>query len=459
MSYSDFIARLSGIVWGPYLIFLLLGAGLLLTVRLGFPQITKFCLVYRLTINHFKKEKITENRKGEGEISSFQALATALSSTVGVGNIAGVATAIFIGGPGAIFWMWISALLGMATKFSEITLAMKYREKDDAGIWRGGAMYIWKNALHVPILGAFFALSIAFVAYVNCNMVQSNTAALALQEYGISTLVTGFILAILTALVIFGGIKRLGRVSEILVPIMSGLYIIGTLVILIVYIADIPAAIKLIFSSAFGGHQAAGGFAGATVASAVRFGISRGVFSNEAGCGSAPIAHAAAKVQHPAEQGLYGIMEVFVDTIIIGTCTALAIIITGAWTSGANGAILAVKAFESVFGPLGALFVTVAIVLFAVSTLLGWSWYGETATVYLFGKKMIFPYRVLWVALTVLGAVSSLTPLWLTADLGLGLAILTSISALLILNGDIVNTTKEYFKSPEFEELKKDAYK
>jgi len=384
--------------------------------------------------------------EGDGEISSIQALATALSSTVGVGNIAGVATAISIGGPGAMLWMWISAIFGMATKFGEITLAMKYREKDDGGIMRGGAMYIWKNAMNMPLLGTFFAGTIVFVAYVNTNMVQANTAALSLQEYGIPTFVSGIIMAVITALVIFGGIKRLGKVTVTLVPIMAGIYFLGTIIILLVHIADIPAAIALIFKSAFGGQQAIGGFAGATVAAAVRFGVARGVFSNEAGCGSSPIAHAAAKVKHPVEQGLYGIMEVFMDTFIIGSSTAIAIIITGAWKSGESGAVLTAMAFGEVFGPFGKAIVTIAVVLFAISTLLGWSWYGETASSYLFGKKIITPYRILWVILPVVGAISALKPLWLTADVALALAILTSLTALLILNGQVAKTTKEYFE-------------
>lgn len=456
MTYSDIINSISAIVWGPYMIWLLVGTGVFITIRTGFIQFTKLGLVTRLMFSRFRKN---DESYGEGEISSVQALMTALSSTVGVGNIAGVATAIFMGGPGAIFWMWVSAIFGMATKYGEITLALKYREKDDSGTWRGGAMYIWKNALHVPFMGAFFALAIVFVAYVNCNMVQANAAADALKGYGVEPLWTGVAIAVATALVIFGGIRRLGKISEILVPIMAGIYIIGTLVIVALHIADVPAAFSLIFNSAFNGHAAAGGFAGAAMAAAVRFGVARGCFSNEAGCGSAPIAHAAARVKHPAEQGLYGIMEVFIDTIIICTCTALAILLTGAWTSGANGAALSIRAFEIVFGGAGKLIVSVSVVLFAVSTILGWSWYGESALAYLAGSKLIIPYRIVWVGCCVVGAVSSLVPLWLTADLGLGLAILASLTCLLILSGDIAKTTKEYFASPEYQALLKSLRK
>ncbi|MQL51705.1 amino acid carrier protein [Desulfofundulus thermobenzoicus] len=442
MTYTDIITKLSGIVWGPYLIVLLIGTGVLFTIRTGFIQFTKFGLVARMTIKNFTKK---QDGKGEGEISSIQALFTALASTVGIGSIAGVATAIAIGGPGAMLWMWISALVGMATKFSEITLAMNHREKDEAGIVRGGAMYIWKNALKKPFIGAFFAAGIVFVAYVNCNMVQVNTAAQALQEYGVPTIVTGVILAAITALVVFGGIKRLGKVSEVLVLVTKGLYILCALAILIVNIPEIPAALALIVKSAFGGQQAVGGFAGASVAAAVRYGVARGVFSNEAGCGTAPIAHAAAKVKHPVEQGLYGIMEVFLTTFVVGTCTALAIVITGAWQSGKDGAVLTATAFGHVFGPIGNIIVTLSVVLFAYATLLGWSWYGETAASYLFGKKVIIPYRILWVAFVIVGAISSLKALWLTADFGLGLIVLANVVALLLMNGEVARLTNEFF--------------
>jgi len=451
MTYAAIINKLSALIWGQYMIWLLVGTGLLLTIRLRFTQFTKLGLALRLTR---AKMKSREKGKGEGEISSFQALSTALSSTVGVGNIAGVATAIAIGGPGAMFWMWIAALVGMATKFGEVTLAMAYREKDDSGTWRGGAMYIWKKAFNLPVMGFLFALAMLLVAYVNCNMVQSNTAALSLAEYGIPPIATGIGFAFLTSLVIFGGIKRLGKVTSILVPIMSGFYIIGSVIILVIYVKEIPSAISLIFSSAFGGHQAVGGFAGATMAQAMRYGIARGVFSNEAGCGSAPIAHSAAIVKHPAEQGLYGIIEVFLDTIIIGTATAIAIIVTGTWSSGADGAVLAIKAFETVFGPTGGLFITISVLLFALSTVLGWSWYGETSAAYLFGKKSIMPFRVLWIIFSILGALVALRTIWATADFALGLAVLTSLTALLLKNGEVVELAKKYFASDDFAELK-----
>lgn len=455
MTYTDIINNISGIIWGPYMIYLLVGTGVLLTVRLGFSQFSKLGLCLKLTLMKMRNQ---DSGKGEGEISSFQALATALSSTVGVGNIAGVATAIAIGGPGAMFWMWVAALVGMATKFGEVTLAMAYREKDDGGIMRGGAMYIWRKALNLPFMGFFFAVAMLFVAYVNCNMVQTNTAALSLAEYGISPTVSGVVMAIVVALVIFGGIKRLGKVTSLLVPFMSGLYILGSLVILVMYAKEIPAAFTMIFKGAFSPQPAVGGFAGATISQAIRFGVARGVFSNEAGCGSAPIAHCAAKVKHPAEQGLYGIVEVFLDTIVIGTATALAIILTGAWNSGADGAVLAIKAFETVFGSAGGLFITVAVILFAISTVLGWSWYGETSAAYLFGNKSILPFRILWIVLSAVGAKMALRPIWATADVALGLAVLTSLSALLILNGKVVKLAKEYFASDDFAELKSEVY-
>lgn len=457
MTYAAIINKLSGIIWGPYMIWLLVGTGLLLSVRLGFCQFTKLGLVLRLTLSKIRsKDKAAV---GEGEISSVQALATALSSTVGVGNIAGVATAIAIAGPGAMFWMWVAALVGMATKFGEVTLAMAYREKDDSGTWRGGAMYIWRKAFNCPFMGIFFALSMLLVAFVNCNMVQSNTAALSLAEYGVPPVVTGVVFAVLVSSVIFGGIKRLGKVTGFLVPVMSIIYILGSLVILVVYAAEIPAAFALIFKSAFGGHQAVGGFAGATMAQAVKFGIARGVFSNEAGCGSAPIAHCAAIVKHPAEQGLFGIVEVFLDTMVIGTATALAIIVTGTWSSGADGAVLAIKSFETVFGSMGGIFITISVLLFGFSTVIGWSWYGETSAAFLFGKKSILPYRILWIIFSLLGALVALRTIWATADFALGLAVLTSLSALLLMNGKVVALAKEYFASSDFAKVKADLKK
>lgn len=460
MDYEAIINQISAIIWGPYLIWLLVGTGVLLTIRLGFVQITNLLFSIKLVLHKMKNQKAGPG-EGEGEISSFQALATALSSTVGVGNIAGVATAIAIGGPGAMFWMWIAAIVGMATKFGEITLAMAYRERDSAGVMRGGAMYIWRKAMNLPVMGFLFALAMLLVAYVNCNMVQTNTAALSLAEYGVPPLVSGVVFAAIIGLVIFGGIKRIGRFTSMLVPIMSAFYILGSIIILVIYAKEIPGAFVLIFKGAFGGQAAVGGFAGATAAQAIRFGIARGVFSNEAGCGSAPIAHSAAKVKYAAEQGMYGIVEVFLDTVVIGTATALAIVVTGAWSSGADGAVLSIKAFESVFGSFGGIFIAISVILFALSTVIGWSWYGETAASYLFGKRMgqkfILPYRVIWIILSVVGAKMALRPIWATADVALGLAVLTSLTALLILNGKVVKLAKEYFASNEFVKLKKEV--
>lgn len=460
MSYLDFINRLSAILWGPYLIWLLVGTGIFLTLRLGFIQFTKLPLSIKLVIHDMRKRK-SSSSEGVGNISSFQALATALSSTVGVGNIAGVATAIAIGGPGAVFWMWMAAIVGMATKFGEVTLALAYREKDSTGLIRGGAMYVWRKALNFPIMGSLFAIAIIFVAYVNCNMVQVNTAALSLAEYGVPLLLSGVIFSILIGLVILGGIKRIGNVCSMLVPIMAILYIIGAIIVLIVYAKAIPSAFALIFKSAFYGHAAVGGFAGATISQAMRFGVARGLFSNEAGCGSAPIAHSAAIVKFPAQQGLYGIFEVFLDTIVICTVTALVIITTGAWNSGADGAVLSIRAFESVFGSFGGIFVAASIVLFAISTVIGWYWYGESAASYLFsekvGNKYILPNRILWIILGAIGAKMALRSIWATADVGLALSALTSLTALLILNGQVVRLSKEYFASEEFAKLRKEV--
>jgi len=440
LSFSDFLNWLSGILWGPYMITLLVGTGIFLTFRLGFVQIRCFGMAFKETFT-----KIFKPAEGEGEIKSFQALAAALSACIGVGNIAGVATAIAVGGPGAIFWMWVSALFGMATKYSEITLSMKYREKDENGVWRGGPMYVLKNAIHWKGIAVFFAAVTAFVGLISCNMVQSNSVASALTLYNVPSYITGLILSILTFLVIFGGVKRLGKVTSVITPFMGLFYIIGALVIIVINYSGIIPAFALIFKSAFSGHAAVGGFAGAGIQQAMRFGVARGIFSNEAGIGSSPMIHATATTDHPCRQGLYGIMEVFIDTIVVCTMTALVIITTGAWETGMTSAALSSKAFDiGLPGGIGSMIVSVAIALFAYSTLLSWSWYGETAIEFLFGKIAIKPYRVLWVLCAFVGAVSQLDLLWLLADTVNGFMAIPNLISLLMLSGTVAMLTKEF---------------
>jgi alanine or glycine:cation symporter, AGCS family len=377
--------------------------------------------------------KLTQRGGGAGNVSPFQAVATALASTVGVGNIAGVATAIFLGGPGALFWLWISGLLGMCTKFAEIVIALHYREPDAAGTMRGGAMYTLKKGFGMPRFGSVFALLTALAAFGIGNMVQANSVADSLRaSFGIEPWITGVVLMVLTAAVIIGGISRIGEVTQYLVPFMSLLFIGGGLVILATHASLIPGALSLVFDSAFTGAAAAGGFTGATVAMALRYGIARGLFSNEAGLGSAPMVHSAAETDHPVRQGLYGIFEVSVDTLLVCTVTGLVILVTGAWESGATGAALSARAFQiGLPGEWGDIVVTGGILLFSFSTLIGWSYYGETGIVYLLGAKAAMPYRALWLVFIYLGATGSLHLVWDIADTLNGLMAIPNLISVL----------------------------
>ncbi|MDF2616763.1 MAG: family amino acid carrier protein [Sedimentibacter sp.] len=399
---------INGIVWGPPILILIVGAGLFLSAKTGFFSIFKLGYILKNTLlKMFSKEN-----KGEGEVTAFQAVATALAATVGTGNIAGVATAIAAGGPGAVFWMWLAAILGMTTKFAEVVLAVNFREKTEDGRFVGGPMYYITNGLGWKWLAVLFALFGAFAAFGIGNMVQSNSVAAALQSsFNLNPWVTGIVLAVVTALVIIGGIKRIGAFTEKLVPFMAAIYILGGLVIIFINAAKIPAAFALIFSSAFTGKAAVGGFAGATISQAIRFGIARGVFTNEAGLGSAPIAHAAATTDHPVRQGLWGVFEVFADTLVICSITALAIVTSGAWESGATGAALTTAAFEQAL-PGGGYIVSIGIVLFAFSTIVGWEYYGERCAEYLFGPKANMIYRILWIPFVLVGAIGGLEFVW-----------------------------------------------
>ena len=333
---------LNGYVWGAPMIVLLMGTGVLLTILTGAVQFRYLGFALKEVLG-----KLTQRGTGDGNVSPFQAVSTALASTVGVGNIAGVATALTLGGPGALFWLWISGVLGMCTKFAEIVIALHYREPDATGTMRGGAMYTLRKGLGLPWLGTIFALLTSLAAFGIGNMVQANSVADSLQSsFGVSPMITGLVLAAVTAAVILGGIHRIGEVTQVLVPFMSVLYLGGGLLIIVLHIADIPAALGLVFEGAFTGTAATGGFAGSTVALALRFGIARGLFSNEAGLGSAPMVHSAAQTDHPARQGLYGIFEVFVDTVLVCTVTGLAILVTDSWQSGMTGATLSGEAFR-----------------------------------------------------------------------------------------------------------------
>jgi alanine or glycine:cation symporter, AGCS family len=430
-------------VWGLPLIVLLLGTGLLLTVVTGAVQFRRLAFALREVLGH-----LTERGRGAGSVSPFQAVSTALASTVGVGNIAGVATAISLGGPGALFWLWVSGLLGMCTKYAEIVVALHYREPDAAGTMRGGAMYTLRKGLGMPWLGGLFALLTALAAFGIGNMVQANTVAAALQaSFAVPPAVTGVAMALVAGAVILGGIRRIGQFTEWLVPFMAIAYLVGALLILLRYAAEVPAALGLVFSGAFGGAAAVGGFAGATVAQALRYGVARGLFSNEAGLGSAPMVHAAAQTDHPVRQGLYGVFEVCVDTLLICTTTGLVIIVTGAWSGGTTGAELSSRAFSAGLpGTWGGTVVTGSLLLFSFSTLIGWSYYGETGAVYLLGARAALPYRVTWLVFVYLGAVGSLHLVWDIADTLNGLMAFPNLVSVLGSIPLLLRLQREFFE-------------
>ena len=431
-------------VWGLPMMVLLIGTGVVLTILTGGVQFRRLGTALAEVLG-----KLRSRGHGAGSVSPFQAVATALASTVGVGNIAGVATAIFIGGPGALFWLWVSGILGMCTKYAEIVVALHYREPDAAGVMRGGAMYTLKK-LGLPWLGTIFALLTSLAAFGIGNMVQANSVAAALRStFGISEHVTGIALVLVTGAVIIGGITRIGKFTELLVPFMALLYLGGGGVILLTHLDRIPQALALVFEGAFSGTAATGGFAGSTMMLALRYGIARGLFSNEAGLGSAPMVHAAAQTDHPVRQGLYGIFEVFVDTVLICTVTGLVILVTDTWTSGATGAALSTRAFETGLpGTWGDIVVTGGLLLFAYSTLVGWSYYGETGIVYLLGTAAAVPYRVAWLVFCYLGAIGSLHLVWDIADTLNGLMAIPNLVGLVLSIPLLLRLQREFFSRP-----------
>ncbi len=443
---------INSFVWGPYMLLLLVGTGIFISVTTGFFQITRIKLWVSKTFGSLRNK-----RNAEKNITPFQAVSAALASTVGTGNIAGVATAIVAGGPGAVFWMWVSAFFGMMTKYGEVLLAVRYREKDANGIHYGGPMYYIEKGMKAKWLAIAFALFGAFASFGIGNMTQSNSIAGALQSFSIPPLVTGVVFAVLAGLVILGGIKRIATVTEKLVPFMAVLYFVGAVILLAINIAKIPEAFSVIFGNAFSVKSVGGGVMGYGIAQAMRFGIARGVFSNEAGLGSAPIAHAASESKNPAEQGLWGIFEVFVDTIIICTLTALIVITSGLYTSGdLSGAALTAQAFSKGFGNGGNIFLSIALICFAFSTIIGWSYYGERCLGYLTknSKMVIILYRVLFIASIVIGATLELTLVWNIADTLNGLMAIPNLIALLFLSGTIISITKQYIKDPSSVEMK-----
>ena len=439
---TDALNAVSSFVWGPVMLILLLGTGLYLTLGLRAMPIRRLGYGFRQLFAGRR-----ERHEDAGEITPFQALSTALSATIGTGNIAGVATAIALGGPGAVFWMWITALVGMATKYGEAVLAVKYREVDERGAYVGGPMYYIRNGLgdNWRWLGAAFALFAMIAAFGIGNTVQSNSVADVLQSnLSIPTWVTGLVLAVLVLIVILGGVRRIANVAEKLVPAMAVLYIGAALVVILLNAGQVPGALGMIVTDAFTGTAATGGFAGAAVLAAVRFGVARGIFSNEAGLGSAPIAHAAARTSDPVKQGTVAMLGTFIDTIVVCTMTALVIIMTGAWSSGETGAALSAMAFgDGVAG--GNWVVTFGLVIFAFTTIIAWSYYGERCAEYLFGVKVITPYRWVWVVLLFVGAIGNLGIIWIIADILNALMAIPNLIALLALSSTIFAVTKRYF--------------
>lgn len=437
----DFLSSLDSLVWGPPLLVLLVGTGIYFSTRLGLLQVFRLPKALKLIFS--------AEAKGQGDISSFAALATALAATIGTGNIVGVATAIKLGGPGALFWMWVAAFFGMATKYAEGVLAIKYRTRDANGDITGGPMYYIVNGMGKhwkPLAIAFSIFGVMVALFGSGTFTQVNSITDSLNNtVGWSPKVISLVLAVLVSIIIFGGIQSISKVAEKIVPSMAIIYILATLTILAFHFDYIIPGLGLVLHSAFTGKAATGGFAGATVVTAIQAGIARGIFSNESGLGSAPIAAAAAKTEEPVEQGLVSMTGIFIDTIIICTLTGLSIIVTGDWSSNLNGATLTQSAFSSVFGNFGIYTLTISLILFAFTTIIGWCYYGERCFEFLFGVKAIPIYRVVFIAMVALGGYISLETIWVIADIVNGLMAIPNLIALLALSPIIIKETKHYF--------------
>ena len=452
----------NGIVWGPWMLALLVGTGVYLTVILGLPQLRYFFLSFKEVFGNLGVKK-----EGEGTISSFAALSTALASTVGTGNIAGVATALHLGGPGALFWMLVSAFFGMATKMVEVILAVRFRDKDDLGNWRGGTMYILEKGANAKWLAWLFALFGFLASFGIGCAVQSNSVAEGFEMgFGIPYLYSGIAVAVLTALVILGGLKRISDVTTYLVPFMAIFYIVGAIIVVVTKSDQIVPAFSSAIKYAFSDPMAMpGAIAGWTIKNAIVKGIARGVFSNEAGLGSAPMVHATAVVDHPCRQGMYGIFEVFIDTLVICTLTSLVIMTSGMLTGQPeiSGARLTLSGFEMVLGNTGTIILSIGLALFAYSTILGWYWYGETCATYIFGTRIIPVMKILWIVVLFLGATGGvllgnanefLTHLWDMSDTLNGLMAVPNLVALLILSGEVRKLIADFDAKRKSGELK-----
>ena len=436
---EEWVSVLSSIVWGPYMLALLVGTGLYLTILLKGMQFRALPHALSLILDQDKNE--------EGDISHFAALMTALAATVGIGNIVGVATAITFGGPGAVFWMWVTGLVGMATKYSEAVLAVHYREKGPQGM-RGGPMYYLSKGAGLPWLGTLFAIFTACAAFGIGNMTQSNaTANILAVTFEIPTSVTGIVLTLLTGLVVLGGIQSIGKFTSFIVPFMITAYVACSLWVLAQHINEIPQAFGLIFYHAFNPSAASAGFIGASIAAAMRYGIARGVFSNESGLGSAPIAAAAARTNDPVKQALVSMTQTFIDTLVVCTMTALVILTATSWTQGVGAGELTSASMAETLGDTGQVVVAIAIAFFAFSTLIGWSYYGEKAVEFLFGAQAILFYRILFIIAVMIGAVTSLEFVWNFSDLMNGLMAIPNLIGLLLLSKIIKQETDRYFSS------------
>lgn len=439
----NFFEWLNGIVWGVPMIVLIIGTGLYLQIRLGFMPIRKLIYGFKMI---WKSR--TPGADSEGEITPYAALMTALSATIGTGNIAGVATAIAVGGPGALFWMWVTAFVGMATKYAEVVVAVKYREVDDKGEHIGGPMFAIKNGLgkNWRWLATTFAFFGGLAGFGIGNMVQANGIASAVQNsFGVAPWISGIVMMVLTGLVVLGGIKRIGAVAEMIVPFMAIVYLLCVAVVLVVFAGNIPSALATVISDAFTGTAAAGGFLGSTILMAMQKGVARGIFSNEAGLGTAGIAQASGSTSNPVFSGVIGMMGTFIDTIIICTLTGLAIMVTGVWTNGETGAMLSSSAFEAAMPGYGKYLLTICLALFAFTTILGWAYYAEKCWEFLLGTISEKPFRVLWTIAVFFGATLSLDFAWLVADTLNALMAIPNLIALLLLSPVIIKLTREYF--------------
>lgn len=439
---------LNKLVWGLPTQILLLGVGLLLMIASGFVVFKKAGFIWA---NTFGKIFVRE-QADEGHLTPFQAVSTALAATVGTGNITGVALAISTGGPGALFWIWIAAIFGMTTKFAEVTLASATAEYNSKGHRVGGPMYYIDKGLGFKKLAKVFALFGGLACFGIGCMTQSNSISTTLKStFNISTTISGIVIVILLSVVLLGGVKRIGLVAEKIVPIMAVFYLLGGLGVIIIERSNLPYALSLIFKSAFTNKAAMGGFAGASVGLAMRTGISRGIFTNEAGLGSAPIAHAASQIDHPVRQGLWAVFEVFMDTIIVCTITGLVVIISGTWTSSSlEGAEMTIKAFESGFS--GAKYiVSIGLTLFAFTTILGWSYYGEKCNEYLFEREVAFPFRIIYIIMAFVGSIGGLQAIWSITDTLNGMMAIPNLIGLVFLYKPFRNLVKDFFKDPNRE--------